>query len=130
MVPEALGAPHADSDRLQLPELQPVQRRILTIECQQFVVGTALGDTTTGHHDEAIGQLYHLSSYAERLLVHERAVVKIRDDMPLDRAALIGCGIMTGVGAVFRTAGVRPDARNRRALREPTSSRTWTSMIS
>jgi S-(hydroxymethyl)glutathione dehydrogenase/alcohol dehydrogenase len=34
--------------------------------------------------------------------------VKIRDDMPLDRAALIGCGVTTGVGAVFRTARVEP----------------------
>ena len=40
-------------------------------------------------------QFAHLSSFAERMLVHENAVVKIRDDMPLDRAALIGCG---GVG--------------------------------
>ena len=40
------------------------------------------------------------------MLVHEHAVVKIRDDMPLDRAALIGCGVTTGIGAVFRTARV------------------------
>ncbi|WP_420638400.1 Zn-dependent alcohol dehydrogenase [Candidatus Poriferisocius sp.] len=47
-----------------------------------------------------------LGSFAEELLVHERAVVKIRDDMPLDRAALIGCGVTTGLGAVMRTAAV------------------------
>jgi S-(hydroxymethyl)glutathione dehydrogenase/alcohol dehydrogenase len=40
------------------------------------------------------------------MLVHEHGVVKIRDDMPLDRAALIGCGITTGLGAVFNTARV------------------------
>ena len=51
-------------------------------------------------------QFANLSSFAEQLLVDERAVVKIRDDMPLDRAALIGCGVTTGVGAVFRTAKV------------------------
>jgi S-(hydroxymethyl)glutathione dehydrogenase/alcohol dehydrogenase len=34
--------------------------------------------------------------------------VKIRKDMPLDRAALIGCGVTTGVGAVFNTAKVSP----------------------
>ena len=38
------------------------------------------------------------------MLVHENALVKIRKDMPLDRAALIGCGVMTGVGAVIHTA--------------------------
>ena len=53
-------------------------------------------------------QFLNLSSFAEHMLVHEHALVKIRDDMPLDRAALIGCGVMTGVGAVFHTAKVEP----------------------
>jgi S-(hydroxymethyl)glutathione dehydrogenase/alcohol dehydrogenase len=52
-------------------------------------------------------QFLDLSSFAEQMLVHEGAVVKIRDDMPLDRAALIGCGVTTGLGAVLNTAGVR-----------------------
>jgi S-(hydroxymethyl)glutathione dehydrogenase/alcohol dehydrogenase len=51
-------------------------------------------------------QFASVSAFAEQMLVHEHAVVKIRDDMPLDRAALIGCGVTTGVGAVFRTARV------------------------
>lgn len=55
---------------------------------------------------EPCGQFASLSSFAELMLVHEHAVVKIRDDMPLDRAALIGCGVTTGIGAVFRTARV------------------------
>ena len=50
----------------------------------------------------------NLSAFAEQMLVHENAVVKIREDMPLDRAALIGCGVITGVGAVFNTAKVEP----------------------
>ena len=53
-------------------------------------------------------QFLDLSSFAEQMLVHEGAVVKVRDDMPLDRAALLGCGVLTGLGAVFNTAGVRP----------------------
>ncbi|MEE9282020.1 MAG: Zn-dependent alcohol dehydrogenase [Myxococcota bacterium] len=57
---------------------------------------------------EAIGQFAHLSSFAEQMLVHENAIVKIRDDMPLDRAALIGCGVTTGAGAALRTARVEP----------------------
>jgi len=44
------------------------------------------------------------------MLTHERALVKIRDDMPLDRAALIGCGVTTGIGAALRTARVEPGA--------------------
>jgi S-(hydroxymethyl)glutathione dehydrogenase/alcohol dehydrogenase len=49
-----------------------------------------------------------LSSFAEQLLVHENMLVKIRPDMPLDKAALVGCGVTTGVGAVINTAKVRP----------------------
>jgi S-(hydroxymethyl)glutathione dehydrogenase / alcohol dehydrogenase len=55
----------------------------------------------------AINQFAHLSSFAEKMLVHENAVVKIRKDMPLDRAALIGCGVTTGMGAALNTAQVR-----------------------
>ncbi len=57
---------------------------------------------------EPAHQFLNLSSFAEQMLVHEHAVVKIRDDMPLDKAALIGCGVTTGLGAVFRTARVEP----------------------
>jgi S-(hydroxymethyl)glutathione dehydrogenase / alcohol dehydrogenase len=57
---------------------------------------------------EPCAQFLNLSSFAEEMLVHEHAVVKIREDMPLDKAALIGCGVTTGVGAVFRTARVTP----------------------
>jgi len=53
-----------------------------------------------------IHQFYELSAFAEQMLVHEHAVVKIRPDMPLDRAALIGCAVTTGVGAVTNTARV------------------------
>lgn len=53
-------------------------------------------------------QFLNVSSYAEQMLLHENALVKIREDMPLDRAALIGCGVMTGVGAVLNTAKVEP----------------------
>lgn len=55
-----------------------------------------------------IEQFFDLATYAEKMLVHENAVVKIDDDMPLDRAALIGCGVTTGVGAALNTAKVAP----------------------
>jgi S-(hydroxymethyl)glutathione dehydrogenase/alcohol dehydrogenase len=53
-------------------------------------------------------QYLRLSAFAEWMLVHENTLVKIRDDMPLDRAALIGCAVTTGLGAVFNTAKVPP----------------------
>jgi S-(hydroxymethyl)glutathione dehydrogenase/alcohol dehydrogenase len=58
--------------------------------------------------DQPLGQFADLASFAEQLLVHENMLVKIRPDMPLDKAALIGCGVTTGVGAVLNTAQVRP----------------------
>jgi len=57
---------------------------------------------------EVVQQGYNLGSFAEQMLLHEHALVKIRDDMPLDRAALIGCAVMTGVGSVIHTARVEP----------------------
>ena len=44
---------------------------------------------------QPVTQFANLGGFAEQMLVHENALVKIRPDMPLDRAALIGCG---GVG--------------------------------
>jgi Zn-dependent alcohol dehydrogenase len=58
--------------------------------------------------------VYHysfLSTFAEAVVVPERCVVKIPSGVPLDVAALVGCAVSTGVGAVWRTAGVRPGDR-------------------
>ncbi len=57
---------------------------------------------------EPVHQFFDLSSFAEAMLVHEHAVVKVREEVPLDIAATIGCAVMTGVGAVFNTAKVEP----------------------
>jgi S-(hydroxymethyl)glutathione dehydrogenase/alcohol dehydrogenase len=57
---------------------------------------------------QPLGQFADLSTYAEKMLLHENALVKITDQMPLDRAALIGCGVTTGVGAVLNTAKIEP----------------------
>ncbi len=55
-----------------------------------------------------MNQFLNLSSFAEMMLIHENACVSIRKDMPLDLAALIGCSVVTGYGAVAHTSGVRP----------------------
>jgi S-(hydroxymethyl)glutathione dehydrogenase/alcohol dehydrogenase len=57
---------------------------------------------------QPLPQFADLSTYAEKMLVHENAVVKIGNDIPLDRAALIGCGVTTGLGAVLNTARIEP----------------------
>ncbi len=48
------------------------------------------------------------SVFAERAVVSRRSLVPVDPDLPPDRAALFGCAVLTGVGAVLNTAGVRP----------------------
>ena len=55
-----------------------------------------------------VNQFLDISGYAEKMLLHENALAKITNDMPLDKAALIGCGVTTGVGAALNTAKVEP----------------------
>jgi S-(hydroxymethyl)glutathione dehydrogenase/alcohol dehydrogenase len=55
-----------------------------------------------------ISRMAGVGSFAERTIVRGNAAIKIPDDVPLDRACLVGCGVMTGVGAVVNTAKVRP----------------------
>lgn len=57
---------------------------------------------------EPVAQFLDLSAFAERMLVHENTLVAIDKDVPFDRAAILGCGVATGLGAVLNTAGVRP----------------------
>lgn len=47
------------------------------------------------------------SSFAERAVVPEGSVVKIRQDVDLGKVALLACGVSTGLGAVFNAAEVR-----------------------
>ncbi len=59
---------------------------------------------------QPMNQFMNLSSFAEELLVHEHAIVKIPKDVPLESAAMLGCGATTGLGAVLNTAKVEPGA--------------------
>ncbi len=49
-----------------------------------------------------------VGSLAEETLLPAAAAVPVDQSLPLDLAALLGCGVTTGVGAVVRTAAVRP----------------------
>lgn len=50
----------------------------------------------------------NLSAFSEMMLVHENACVAIPKEMPLDRAALLGCAVITGSGAIFNDSKVKP----------------------
>jgi S-(hydroxymethyl)glutathione dehydrogenase/alcohol dehydrogenase len=55
---------------------------------------------------QPVRQFINISSYAEKMLLHENSIVRIDPDIPLDKAALVGCGVLTGVGAALRSAGL------------------------
>lgn len=75
------------------------------------------GDTRRGKDEasrlsrsdgSAVAQMLNLSAFAEMMLIHEHACVAISPDMPLDRAAVIGCAVTTGAGAIFNAAKLVP----------------------
>jgi S-(hydroxymethyl)glutathione dehydrogenase / alcohol dehydrogenase len=49
-------------------------------------------------------------AFAEEMVVPQEGAVKFAPDVPYEVAALVGCGVMTGVGAVINTARVEPGA--------------------
>ena len=55
-----------------------------------------------------VAQMLNLSAYAEMMLIHEHACVAINPEMPLDRAAIIGCAVTTGAGTIFNACKVTP----------------------
>lgn len=55
-----------------------------------------------------VTQLREIGAFAEEMLVHVNSVVKLPEEVPLDVGALLGCGVLTGTGAVFRTAAIEP----------------------
>jgi NDMA-dependent alcohol dehydrogenase len=57
---------------------------------------------------EEIKHFAGVSSFSNYTVVPEKAVLKIPDDIPLDRAALLGCAVITGVGAAINAAEVKP----------------------
>jgi S-(hydroxymethyl)glutathione dehydrogenase / alcohol dehydrogenase len=55
-----------------------------------------------------VNQMLNLSAYAEQMLIHENACVAINPDMPLDRAAILGCAVTTGAGTIFNACKLVP----------------------
>jgi S-(hydroxymethyl)glutathione dehydrogenase/alcohol dehydrogenase len=79
--------------------------------CQARTLGRARDERPrVSRAGQPVNQFAGLGAFSELLLVHEHSLVKVSHDIPLDRAALIGCGVITGVGAVVHTARVEPGA--------------------
>jgi alcohol dehydrogenase len=81
--------------------------------CEPGAVANGAGTLLSGArrlHCDGVAVNHHLgvSGFAEYAVVSRRSIVKIDRDLPLDEAALFGCAVLTGVGAVVNTAGLRP----------------------
>ena len=75
--------------------------------CEGYQRNTgSMPDGTTRFNKDGVPYYHGLATFAEETVVLEEAVVKIRKDVPLEKACLIGCGVLTGVGAVVDRAKV------------------------
>ncbi|MDD0814046.1 zinc-dependent alcohol dehydrogenase family protein [Curvibacter sp. HBC28] len=73
------------------------------------VAGTLLGGgRRLSYQGETLDHFVGVSAFAEYAVLSRRGVQKIDRELPLDIAALFGCAVMTGVGAVVNTSQVRP----------------------
>ncbi len=70
--------------------------------------GTLVGGHIRLHRADGTAVNHHLgvSCFAEQAVVHRNSVVKVDADLPPEQAALFGCAVLTGVGAVVNTARV------------------------
>jgi alcohol dehydrogenase len=71
--------------------------------------GTLLSGEKRIHRDgHDVNHMLGVSAFAEYATCSRRTLIKVDPDIPLDQAALFGCAVLTGVGAVFNTAKIEP----------------------
>ena len=73
-------------------------------------VGMQITDGTSRHHAQGkdLGLMCLLGTFAHHTVVNEASCIKIDDDIPLDKACLLGCGVVTGWGSAVYAAEVGP----------------------
>jgi len=73
-------------------------------------LGMQIADGTSRHHaqDKDLGLMCLLGTFSHHTVVNEASCIKIDDDVPLDRACLLGCGVVTGWGSSVYAADVQP----------------------
>lgn len=65
------------------------------------------GTTKLRSGSDSVHTMFYLAAFAEYLVVTSDCAIRVPDAMPADRACLLGCGVLTGVGAVTHTARTR-----------------------
>ena len=73
-------------------------------------IGKQIADGTSRHHAQGkdLGLMCLLGTFAHHTVVNEASCIKIEKDVPLDRACLLGCGVVTGWGSSVYAAEVTP----------------------
>lgn len=73
-------------------------------------LGKQITDGTSRHHSQGkdLGLMCLLGTFAHHTVVNEASCIKIDKDVPLDRACLLGCGVVTGWGSSVYAAEVTP----------------------
>jgi S-(hydroxymethyl)glutathione dehydrogenase/alcohol dehydrogenase len=66
------------------------------------------GSSRLSHRGREVFHYAGVSTFCEYSVVPEQSLLKLEQDVPLDRAALLGCAVVTGVGAVTHAARVKP----------------------
>ncbi len=56
----------------------------------------------------SVGQMANVGSLADHILLDERAVTTVNSDIPMELACILGCAVVTGLGAALNTANVQP----------------------
>jgi len=69
------------------------------------------GGTRLSRDGQVVHHMTGVSSYASHAVISRRSLVKIDPDIPLNIAALMGCAVLTGAGAVFNMGAVPPGSR-------------------
>jgi S-(hydroxymethyl)glutathione dehydrogenase/alcohol dehydrogenase len=67
-----------------------------------------MGEARITRAGQPVYQFCQLGAFAEEMLVHAHSVTKLPEGMPMDVAALLGCAVITGIGAVLHRAQVKP----------------------
>lgn len=79
--------------------------------CEPAAAANAKGTLLSGAHrlslkGEAVGHHMGVAAFSEKAVVSRRSLVKVDPSLPFEQAALFGCAVMTGLGAVVNTAKV------------------------
>jgi S-(hydroxymethyl)glutathione dehydrogenase/alcohol dehydrogenase len=77
---------------------------------QYLATGRQIFDQTSRHHAGStdLSLMCLLGTFGKYTVVNEASCIKIDDDLPLDKACLVGCGVTTGWGSAVYAAGVKP----------------------